>query len=163
VPNDFRGSNFVLKLDDRSLPSGYRMIGRQTQVKRATRGKALRFNFAATIHRVVSLDLADAVFEPGSTEMRAQWEPRVGMLLEELAKAPAVLRLSYLADVEDAALVEARLAAVKKRIAEAWKSRDGAYDLGIEPEVYWRRGGPPERTDVQGDDVPETGAPEEGP
>jgi uncharacterized repeat protein (TIGR01451 family) len=144
APSDARGSNFVLKLDDRTLPSGYRASTRKLQVQRATSGKALRFNYAASIHRVVSLDMADAVFEPGSTEMRPQWRPRIARLLDELEKAPATLRLAYLADVEDARLVERRLAAVKKEIAEAWEALDG-YQLTIEAELYWRRGAPVDR------------------
>jgi hypothetical protein len=143
VPNEDRGSNFVLKLDDRSLPSGYRLSTRQLQVKRATRGKALRFNFGASIHRVVGLDMADAVFEPGSTEMRTQWKPRIALLLEELQKAPGILRLSYVADVEDEDLVDDRLAAVEKHIAKAWEVL-GGYELTIEPEIFWRRGAPVE-------------------
>jgi len=145
VPRDDRGSNFVLKLDDRTLPTGYRMSTRQVQVQRATRGKALRLNYAASIHRVVGLDMADAVFEPGSTQMRPEWKPRLELLLDELEKAPATLRLSYVADVEDAGLVDRRLDAVKKQIARMWKARKGGYDLTIEPEVFWRRGAPPER------------------
>ena len=53
VPREDRGSNFVLKLDDRTLPTGYRMTTRQVQVQRATRGKALPFHFGAAILRVV--------------------------------------------------------------------------------------------------------------
>ena len=124
VPNEARGSNFVLKLDDRTLPSGYRMSTRQVQVQRATAGKALRFNYGASIHRVVSLDMADAVFEPGSTEMRLQWRPRIDLLLEELKKAPATLRLSYLADDRGSGtLVDQRLATTKREIVEAWESQ----------------------------------------
>jgi len=143
TPNDARGSNFVLKLDDRTLPTGYRMSSRQMQVKRATSGKALRFNFAASIHRVVGLDLADAAFEPSSTDLRLQWRPRLALLLEELEKAPATLRLSYIADVEDARLVDRRLEAIKEEITKAWEGR-GHYELTIESEVFWRRGGPPD-------------------
>jgi hypothetical protein len=130
-----------LKLDDRSLPSGYRLTTRQLQVKRATRGKALRFQFGASIHRVVGLDMADAVFEPGTTEMRPQWRPRIALLIDELEKAPGILRLSYVADVEDKALVEDRLAAIEKLIVEAWEAAGGD-ELTIEPEVFWRRGAP---------------------
>src|SRR5262249_21310018 len=101
TPVEGRGSNFILKLDDRTLPSGYRASTEPMLVERATRGKALRFDFGASIYHVVSLDLADAVFEPGSTEIRLQWRPRVELLLDELRKAPSVLRLSYVADVED--------------------------------------------------------------
>jgi hypothetical protein len=110
-------------------------------VKRATRGKALRFQFGASIHRVIGLDLADAVFEPGTTEMRSQWRPRIALLIGELEKAPGILRLSYVADVEDKALVEDRLAAIEKLIVEAWEAAGGD-ELTIEPEVFWRRGAP---------------------
>jgi hypothetical protein len=142
VPNESRGSNFVLKLDDRTLPSGYRASTRPVQVQRATRGKALRINFGASIHRVVGLDLADAVFEPDTTAMREQWEPRLGLLLNELRKAPAVLRLSYVADLESETLVNQRLDDLKDRIMSTWLQEGAGYELVIEPEVFWRLGGP---------------------
>lgn len=145
VPREGRGSNFVLKLDDRTLPSGFRSSTDQVRIERATRGKALRFNFGASLHRVIGLDLADAVFEPGTTEMRAQWRPRLEMLMKELQKAPAVLRLSYLADVEDKQLVERRMNAIKSEIASAWQARKPSYQLTIEPEVFWRLGAPPQQ------------------
>jgi uncharacterized repeat protein (TIGR01451 family) len=153
TPNEGRGSNFVLKLDDRTLPSGYRMSTRQVQVQRATRGKALRLNYAASIHRVVGLDMADAVFEPGSTLMRPQWKPRIALLLEELEKSPSTLRLSYVADVEDPELVERRLRAVEQEIRAAWKARACCYELTIEPDVFWHRGAPPDRPAAQAPDA----------
>jgi len=142
VPRETRGSNFVLKLDDRSLPSGYRMSTEPVLVKRATRGKALQFNFGASIHRVVSLDLADPVFQPGSVEMRRQWESRIPLLLEELRKGPAVLRLSYLADIEDRGLVERRLETIKAEISDAWTALGCCYELSVESQIFWRRGEP---------------------
>ena len=142
VPHDSRGSNFVLKIDDRTLPSGFRPSTRPVQVKRATRGKALSINFGASIHRVVGLDIADAVFERDSIEMRQQWEPRVGLLLDELEKGPAVLRLSYVADLESESLVNRRLESLKRRIMNSWREKNCCYELVIEPEVHWRLGGP---------------------
>jgi len=149
TPNEDRGSNFVLKLDDRTLPSGFRMSTDQVQIKRATRGKALKFDFGASIHRVVGIDLSDEVFEPGTTEIRVQWRPGLNMLIEELRKAPSVLRLSYVADTEDAALVERRMEAVKRQLTEAWDAANSSYALTVEPEVFWRRGAPPKRSDVR--------------
>ncbi len=143
VPNEERGSNFILKVDDRTLPTGYRITTENPLVHRLTRGKAIKFNFGATLHRVVRLDVADGVFEPGSTEMRTQWKPRIEMLLGELRKAPAILRISYLADVEDQAVVKARTEAVKREIADRWEQ--GNYQLTIETEIFWRRGGPPDK------------------
>ena len=150
TPNEARGSNFVLKLDDRSLPSGFRASTRPVQVQRATRGKALRINFGASIHRVVGLDIADAVFEPGTAEMRSQWLPRIDVLLRELLKAPSVLRLSYVADVEDEALVNRRLGKLKSDIVSAWGELDAGYELIVEPEVFWRLGDPPEKSKEAG-------------
>jgi len=145
VPNESRGSNFVLKLDDRTLPSGYRASTRPVQVQRATRGKALRINFGASIHRVVGLDIADAVFEPGTTVMRSQWRSRVDLLLDELQRGPAILRLSYVADVEDESLVNQRLDLLKDQIMGAWEELNCCYELVVEPEVFWRLGGPPSK------------------
>jgi len=85
--------------------------------------------------------------------------------MEELQKGPAVLRLSYLADVEDARLVEQRMDGVKSEIMQSWKALAGqepecserrsagaansCYQLTIEPEVFWRRGAPPKQAAVQ--------------
>ena len=145
TPNENRGSNFVLKLDDRTLPAGFRMSTDSLQIKRATRGKALPFNFGASLHKVVSIDLSDAAFEPGKTDIRAQWRPRLDLLLHELRKGPAILRLSYIADTEEEGLVERRMQAIKSQLTKAWGMAKNSYALTIEPEVFWRLGGPPKR------------------
>src|SRR5262252_9174544 len=143
TPLEGRGSNFALKLDDRTLPSGYRLTTPQVLVERATRGKDLRFEFGASIHRVVSLDLSDAAFEPGTTDIRLQWRPRLDLLLAELRKSRSVLHLSYLADIEDKQLVDRRLEAVDRAITDAWRALNCCYELTIEREVFWLRGSPP--------------------
>lgn len=145
VPDPDRGSNFILKVDDRTLPSGYRMTTENPRVERATRGKMLKFNFGAAIHKVVKLDMADGVFEPGATEMRVQWKQRIDLLMGELKKSASVLRLSYLAETEKESLVNERLKIVKREIARMWKLQKGNYDLAIETEVFWSRGSPPEK------------------
>jgi large repetitive protein len=149
TPNELRGSNFELKLDDRTLPSGYRLSTDQIQIKHATAGKALKFDFGASIYRVVAIDLSDAAFEPGKTEIRTQWKPRLDVLLAELRKAPSMLRLSYVADTEDEALVQRRMQAVQRLLTDAWDSEKDRYVLTIEPEVFWRRGAPPRKSDLR--------------
>jgi len=141
VANESRGSNFILKLDDRSLPSGYRVTSENPRVQRATRGKMLNFNFAATIHRVVSMDLLNDVFVKDSIEVHDLWKGRLDLLIEQLQDKPSVLRLSYLADIEKPGLVSDRLAKVKQEITERW-SKLNNYVLNIETEIFWRRGGP---------------------
>jgi hypothetical protein len=108
----------------------------------------LRINFGASIHRVVGLDIADAVFEPDSVEMRDQWKSRIGLLINELKKGPAVLRLSYVADVESEALVDRRLELIKEQIMSAWAEENCCYELVIEPEVFWRLGAAPDKPRV---------------
>lgn len=149
VPNESRGSNFVLKLDDRTLPSGFRSSMETLQIARATRGKSLEVDFGASIHRVIGLDIADPIFEPGSTQLRPQWEPRIALLLDQLQLAPSVLRLSYLADVEDPKLVDARIDALETEIRSRWDVLDCCYALEIESDVFWRRGGPPDRRELR--------------
>lgn len=145
VPNEDRGSNFVLKLDDRTLPSGYRLSTRQTVIARATRGKALSIDFGASVFRVVSLDLSDEIFERDGTQLRRQWKPRLQTLIDELVKERAVLRLSYLADLENEDLVEARLAAIKTQVTEAWPTAGADYELTVEQQTFWRLGAPVKR------------------
>lgn len=138
TPDESRGGNYILKVDERSLPSGYRLTTENPRVQRVTRGKMMKFNFGAAIHHVVRIDVADGVFKPDSDEMREQWKPRIDLLINELKKAPSLLRITYLADAEKSGLVDDRLAAVKAMIEEKW---DG-YPLTIESEIHWRRGGP---------------------
>ena len=102
----------------------------------------IQFTFGAAIHRVVKLDVADGVFEPGTVEMRIQWKQRMKLLQGELKKATSVLRLSYLAEIESESLVKQRLEALKREIATTWKREGGHYDLTVETEVFWRTGAP---------------------
>ncbi len=142
VPDEDRGSNFIMKLDDRSLPTGYRVVPENPRVPRASRGKMLRFNFGATLHRVVAIDIADGVFEPDSTRLRLQWQSKIDQLLKVLHESPSLLRLSYLADVEKEELVRSRLNELKTMIGRRWKRNEGSYLLAVETEVFWRRGAP---------------------
>ena len=149
TPDANRGSNFILKVDDRTLPTGYRITTENPRVQRATRGKMMKFNFGAAINKIVRLDIANGVFEPETTEMRMQWKTRMDLLLGELKKAPSILRLAYMAEVEDEKLVEARLKAMKQEIEGLWAQQAGAYELVIETEVFWRLGAPPSRSKLK--------------
>ena len=85
-------------------------------------------------------------FETRITQLLARY-PKITVtrMLEELQKAPAVLRLSYVADVESEALVERRLEVLKAHIMSEWADLNCCYELVVEPEIYWRLGGPPAR------------------
>jgi uncharacterized repeat protein (TIGR01451 family) len=142
VPDPDRGSNFILKLDERSLPSGYRVTTENPRVQRVTRGKVAKFNFGVTLHRVVRLDLADQAFEFGGTAIQEHWGYVLDDLFTQLQERPSILRITYLVEAESEALTQQRLQAVRDSIAARWKEMNCCYDLKIEVEIFWRTGSP---------------------
>lgn len=123
VPQADHGSNFVLKLDERTLPSGYRLTTENPGVVRLTRGKMTKLNFGATVHRVVRLELADAAFEPGSAALKAEWRTQLDALPATLGARPSVLRIAYARSKEDAHLAQRRIDAVAERIKTLWHAK----------------------------------------
>jgi hypothetical protein len=137
-PNPDRGSNFIIKLDERSLPVGYRLTTENPRVERATPGKILKVDFGAAIHRTVRLDLADAVFETDSTQIRERWYSQIDLLMDKLVEVPAVLCLAYTAEFEDLSLVKDRLQVIKREIERRWADLDCCYSLDVETKIIWR-------------------------
>jgi hypothetical protein len=165
VPNEERGSNFIIKLDERTLPSGYRITTENPRVIRATRGKLAKANFGAAIHRVVRLDLTDAAFQESLSTgdkqntniqefaesrllLKPEWQQEMSSLLSTLKQDLSVLRLVYIADGESEDLAEARLNAIKQWIENQWEQADCCYNLMIETQIYWRKGVPKTETEM---------------
>lgn len=136
IPNQDRGANFVMKLDERSLPSGYRITTENPRDVRITRGKVTKLNFGASIHRVVRLELSDAAFTAGGTTLLPQWQQQLDALPAQLKLRPSVVRLAYQSGQDKAELVQQRIAAIRKYIEERWKkdASKGEYTLNIEVE-----------------------------
>ena len=53
-------------------------------------------------------------------------------------------------DVEDETLVNRRLDTLKNDISTAWEELNCCYELVIEPEIFWRLGGPPGKSEEAG-------------
>lgn len=134
IPNADRGSNFVMKLDERTLPSGYRVTTENPRDVRITRGKVVKLNFGATIHRVVRLELEDAAFDKGSDKLLPAWQQQVDALPEKLKLKPSVVRIAYKAGNEPADLINQRVDHLRDAIRERWKALKGEYTLVIETE-----------------------------
>jgi uncharacterized repeat protein (TIGR01451 family) len=92
VPNERRGSNFVVKLDERSLPTGYRMISENPRSIRLTRGKFAKLDFAVSLARVVRLELGPEAF--GGGELLEQTKRTLTETLASLQDESTVLRLA---------------------------------------------------------------------
>ena len=137
VPNEMRGSNFIMKLDEQTLPSGYRITTENPRVIRLTRGKLAKLNFGAAIHRVVRIDLGAKGFETDSHELTAKYSKHMNKLLNVLSKEPSVLRIAYAANGENKKLVKQRLKAFRKHLKSMWGDCDCNHELIIEDEVLW--------------------------
>ena len=132
IPDAASGSNFIMKLDSRTLPTGYRLTTENPRDVRLTRGKVTKLNFGASIGRVVRLDVKDEAFIAGSTELAPQWASGIEELMATLGSEPSTLRLTYFAGAEGRTLANRRTAALKKLIALRWNKHGAAYDLPVE-------------------------------
>jgi hypothetical protein len=135
IPDPDRGSNFAMKLDERTLPSGYRMTTENPQAVRATRGKMVKINFGTSLYRVVHIDLTDAAFESGKNSLLPQWFEKVASLDKTLQEQPSILRIGYGRGREDLHLAKDRVESVGKLIRERWKKDKHRYNLAIEVEI----------------------------
>ena len=93
IPNAVRGSNFIVKVDERSLPSGVRIVSENPRVVRLTRGKSQQVDFAANIHRVARIQLTPSAFV--ENQLADDYETRLLALLDALDTRPTVIRVAY--------------------------------------------------------------------
>jgi hypothetical protein len=138
IPQAQRGSNFIMKLDERTLPSGYRLTTENPREVRMTRGKLVKLNFGAAIHRVVRLELSDAAFLKDSAEPDAALARALDRLPASLREKPSVLRLAYRRAGEGDARIQARLRTVRQRLERLWKDSGCCYSLQFEEEIFER-------------------------
>ena len=125
VPDAQIGSNFVLKLDVRTVAQGYWPTSDNPQSIRLTRGKISELNFGVQRAATVGLDLDTRAFLPGSTTLRPEFAQRLASLRPADAKR-LVIQINYQAGVgEDWTLAERRAAATKTAVealfAADWK------------------------------------------
>ena len=137
VPNEMRGSNFILKLDEQTLPSGYRVTTENPRVVRLTRGKLAKLNFGAAIHRVVRLDLSAKAFDQDSDQLRDSYDQHLQKLIDVLSQQPSVLRVAYATSGESKVQVKQRLINFRKQLKSMWGHCDCNNELIIEEEVLW--------------------------
>jgi uncharacterized repeat protein (TIGR01451 family) len=138
IPQSQRGSNFIMKLDERTLPSGYRLTTENPREVRATRGKMVKLNFGAALHRVVRLELSDAAFQPGTVEPSSALAAALARLPDSLKEKPSVVRLAYQTGPGDGGQAPARLMAVRQVLEKLWKDLGCCYALQFEDEIFER-------------------------
>jgi uncharacterized repeat protein (TIGR01451 family) len=118
VPDAQIGSNFVLKLDVRTIARGFAPTTDNPQSIRLTRGKISELNFGVQKAAATSVDIDTQAFIPGSTELRPEFKQKLASLRPAEA-VRMVIQINYRAQTaEDWALAERRAAAVKLAVTE---------------------------------------------
>ena len=136
IPNAQIGSNFIMKLDPRSLPTGYRITTENPRVVRLTRGKLTKLNFGVTRPRIVTLDLSQQVFLPQRNLLVPAMQPNIAMLIDALRKEESILRINYHSvPGEPNGLVQSRMKIVTDHINHLWEQQACCYDLTIETKT----------------------------
>ena len=139
LPAD-RGSNFILKLDTRSLPAGFRVTTENPLVTRLTPGKMVEMNFGASIGKLVRIDLNASAFasEGGTATLSPDLVAGIAALLPQIAGDAPTLRLSYFiprdADAAGVKRARALLTLVERHIRREWRDL-GRTKLTIEQTV----------------------------
>jgi hypothetical protein len=139
LPDPSIGSNFVLKLDTRTLPSGYRITTENPRIVRLTAGKATKLNFGASVGRVVKFDVTGDAFVANSTSLKPKWAAAVDKLIGILADERSTLRLTYIAKVDGSKLAADRLNKLENLVVLKWKERGANYVLPIEKRLIARK------------------------
>ena len=134
IPNaDSPASNFVVKVDERTLPSGYRLTTDNPETVRLTAGKVSKLNFGATIHHVVRIEVNAAAYE--GSALRAAVTERLDALVESLKDQASIVRLAYEAANESDALVDERMQVLKSAVTALWKAKDCRFPLRMEEDI----------------------------
>jgi len=135
IPADRIGSNYILKLDDRTLPTGYSVTSENPRVVRVTQGKLAKINFAASRLRTINVELNDASFKGSSKNLTRSALTDIGKVLPILEEERSVLKLNYQSQGQKTPLQRSRIESVKALIKKAWKSRKRPYKLDVETDV----------------------------
>lgn len=126
------GTNFTLKLDPRSLPTGYRITTENPRTMRLTAGVATEMNFGAALGRVLDVDLTAAAFVGNNPVDRL--DTGLVRLLRQVADTPSIVRISYFTNGESKRVARARINAVEELIAARWRDI-GRYRLIVETTI----------------------------
>ena len=130
IPDAFNGSNFIMKLDETTLPFGYLMTSENPEVVRVTRGKAAKLNFGAAIHRLAKIELFEDAFD--GLEPIPELKNSIRLLPGSIEDKPTIVRLIHRGIVPEA---QPRLDLLESLLRRNW-GRDGCcYKLRVEQEI----------------------------
>ncbi len=129
------GSNFMLKLDTRTLPPGFRVTTENPRVVRLTAGKIAKMNFGVRQSQIVDIDLTAQAFTDTKATPEAGLTKVIDNLIDRVKDNDLLLRLTYaLSANETSVLARARLQAIEDLIRTRWREQ-GTGILAIEKTI----------------------------
>ena len=132
IPDAAIGSNFLLKLDPRTLPQGYKVTTENPRDVRVTRGKATELNFGATKHHNVRVDVTGSAFASDNTDLISTWAKGVTRLCKVLGKNNSELLIFYHQGGETGELAQGRVDALEATIRQTC---DPKHSIKIKKQV----------------------------
>jgi len=132
LPDNRIGRNYILKLDPRSLPSGYRILSENPRVIRLTAGKMTPLDFATSITRVIKLEVSSFAFIPDSTSLAPSWKESIPTLMSTLEAEPSVLRIVYRDAGGNQGIAQKRLKELRTIVTQRWRELGNRYRLEVE-------------------------------
>ena len=135
IPNERIGSNYILKLDERTLPSGFALTSENPRVVRITRGKLAKVNFGASGLRKVKLELTGNSFLKGKARLTSDALADVAKILPVLEEEVSVLSIIYRNNQSGSELARIRVKAIKALVDQAWQAKQRPYDLKITSSI----------------------------
>jgi hypothetical protein len=135
LPRD-SGSNFLLSLDERTLPTGFAMTTANPLVMRLTPGMLSEMNFGARLAQTMRIDLNAHAFAHGTTISPALAQgiaAMVARLAEDPMGVDLIFHVPAHADLQAVAPARAAMDAVAGEIDRQWQeARPGpSLDLGL--------------------------------
>ncbi len=134
VPNATIGSNFLMKLDTRSLPKGYGLSTENPREVRLTRGKITKLNFGVCKRRDLDLDVTKDAFDPNSLDLKAKWAAGLDRLIALLQQGKGGLIITYRCGTH-APIADERVEAVAEAVQARWQENGGKKPLKITTRV----------------------------
>jgi uncharacterized repeat protein (TIGR01451 family) len=134
TPDSEIGTNFIVKLDERTLPSGYRLTTDNPETVRLTAGKVSKLNFGATIHHVIRIEIDAAAFaEDGG--LTPEVKQRIAAVVAQFRDQASIVRLAYLAGDEPDETVTRRLKTAGSAIEALCAASNPKNALHLEEEI----------------------------
>jgi uncharacterized repeat protein (TIGR01451 family) len=127
------GTNFQLKLDERTLPTGYVVTTENPRVVRLTAGMTTKLNFGANAPVPVDINLDQRAFNSG--QVRPELLNALRDLVGKISNTPSVVRLIYHTTPGESSRTASQNVNQAERALRAQWNTAGAYPLRIDAKV----------------------------